>query len=466
MTAFNHTSVKNIHCIGIGGIGVSGLAELLQRQGFQVSGSDINETAVTARLKSLGLRVDRGHCAENLAAADLVVYSSAVMADNPEVEAARKLGIPLMLRGELLAELMRSYFAIAVSGTNGKTTTTGVIASIFETAEYDPTYVIGGQLRGRETTVRCGHSAYFIAEADESDASFLFMRPKIAVITNIQEDHLEHYHGDFNRLQHSFLEFVERLPTDGLAVVGIDCPILRSLLPAIRKRASRLLTFGFSEDADYRALNSKTQGLQSSFLVQSPAGSLSSLEMILNIPGRYNILNALAGITVAHEVGISNTALVAALENFPGMGRRFHPRGSIPVSGGTALLFEDYGHHPTAIAATLDMVRQVWPTRRIVMIFQPHRYSRTRDHREDFARVLSRTDKLVLLDVYAASEVPLEGGSAANLCDALKQRGRPPIFVPKLEEVPGCLQTVLQADDIVILQGAGNVGRLVTQLCK
>jgi len=410
MSVLDSPLIKNIHCVGIGGIGISGLAELLQKKGYSVSGSDVNDSAIVSRLKRLGIHFEKGHKAENVKTTDLVVYSSAIADDNPELLAAKAAGILLISRGQLLAELMQSYFGIAVAGTHGKTTSTGFIANTFVVADFDPTYVIGGRIRDQDSTIRFGKSQYFIAEADESDQSFLFMKPNIAVITNIEADHLENYEGDFGQLKRSFLQFIETLPKDSLAVLGIDCPIIRSLLSKITRR---VITFGFSEEADFRVRRLTIQGLQSQIIIQRP--HTTALMLTLNLPGKHNVLNALAAVVVANEVGITDEALTQGLQNFPGMSRRFHPHGELSVSNGKVLLFEDYGHHPSAIAATLAMAKQVWPHQRIVLVFQPHRYSRTRDLMDDFVRVLSRADMLVLLDVYAASEQHDKEGSAEKL---------------------------------------------------
>jgi len=466
MTILDNDSIKNIHCIGIGGIGVSGIAEILLRKGYCVTGSDLHKTEITTRLRSLGLRVYLKHQAENIQGADLIVYSSAISNDNPEMVAARLAEIPLISRGQLLAELIQPYFNIVVSGTNGKTTTTGLIARIFDVANRDPNYLIGGYIRGQKATVRYGQSQYFIAEADESDASFLFMRPKVAVVTNIQPDHLENYGGDFQQLQRSFVDFIKKISNkNGFAMIGADCPFLQKLLPEMRAGA-RVKTFGFSTVADYQALDYQVCGLGSTFLVHCGVDRLP-LKVSLNIPGRYNVLNALAAIGVAHEVGISDTALISALKSFPGMQRRFHPHGRISLTKGEALLFEDYGHHPSAIAATLETARQIWPHQRIVLVFQPHRYSRTRDLMNDFVDVLCKADVLVLMDIYAASETPVEEGSAKKLFEALEAVGnRFAVFVPEMDQVPTSVKALLCPNDIVILQGAGTVGQLASKLCQ
>lgn len=452
-------SVKRIHCIGVGGIGVSGLAELLNQKGYEVSGSDCNETAITRRLAKLGLHIQEGHRAEHIQSADLVVYSSAISTENPEYQAALSAGVPLVTRGQLLAELMQGYFGIAVAGTHGKTTTTGFLANTFVAADYDPTYVIGGRIRDQESTVRFGSSRYFIAEADESDQSFLHMNPYITVVGNIEPDHLENYSGDFEKLKLAFLQFIENVPEDGFSVLGIDCPVVRSLLPML---SCRYVTVGFSKDADYCVLDSHTEGLNSQFTVLRH--NAPELSLPLRLPGRHNILNALASVAIANELGISDEALTKGLETFPGMGRRFQPHGELDLREGKALLFEDYGHHPSAIEATITMAKQAWPNQRIVLVFQPHRYSRTRDLMSDFVRVLSHADQLVLLDVYAASEALDENGTSEALVNELKRHQVSPVFIPQGEDVSSRLQSILEPNDIVILQGAGDVGSLAARM--
>ena len=461
MAILDNQSIRTVHCVGIGGIGVSGIAEILLQKGYQVSGSDVSKNPIITRLQKLGATISQGHMPDNVQHADLVVYSSAITPDNPELQAAKIAGIPLISRGQLLAELMHAHCGIAVSGTHGKTTTTGLLAQIFMLADMDPTYFIGGKIQDQDSTVRLGKGEYFIAEADESDASFLCMSPKIIVVTNIEPDHLENYDGDFHCLKQSFLDFIQKLPEDGVVILGIDNPIIRELLPKISRR---VVTFGFCEEADVSVLDFKQKGLRSHFHVKRP-DDLSPLSLQLNLPGQHNVLNALAAIAVAHEVGIGDASLLQALSEFPGVSRRFHAHGEIKVKGGKALLFDDYGHHPSAIEATLVVARQVWPDRRIVLVFQPHRYSRTRDLLQEFAKVLSTPDMLVLLDVYSAGEQAIAGCNGRILCDAIIQQGKiTPIFVPEFEQLPTVLADVLRADDIVLLQGAGSIGTMAETL--
>jgi len=461
MTILDNQSIRTVHCMGIGGIGVSGIAEILLQKGYQVSGSDISKSPIITRLQDLGATISQGHMPENIQQADLVVYSSAITQDNPEFMAAKKAGIPLVSRGKLLAELMEQYCGIAISGTHGKTTTTGLLAHIFVSAGLDPTYLIGGKIRDQDSTVRLGKSDCFIAEADESDASFLYMSPKIIVVTNIEPDHLENYDGDFHRLKQSFLDFIQSLPEEGIAILGIDCPVIRELLPKISRR---VVTFGFRQDADIHASNFLQKGLRNQFFVDRPKG-LSTLSVQLNLPGRHNVLNALAAIGVAQEAGVEDALLLQSFSEFPGIGRRFHAHGEIAVKGGKALLFDDYGHHPSAIEATLNVARQAWPDRRVVLVFQPHRYSRTRDLLQEFAKSLSTPDVLVLLEVYSAKEKPIADCNGRILCESIIRRGQiTPIFVPKIDQLPAVLKDVLQADDVVLLQGAGSIGAMVNTL--
>ena len=452
--------IRTIHMIGVGGAGMSGIAEVLTNLGYQVTGSDIRESAVTRRLQKLGITVLIGHDADNVGSADVVVTSSAVDANNPEVLTARAARLPVVPRAEMLAELMRYRHGIAVAGTHGKTTTTSLIASIFAEAGLDPTYVIGGLLNGTGSHARLGESRILIAEADESDASFLHLQPMVAVITNIEADHLDTYGGDFEQLRKTFLEFLHNLPFYGVAVLCVDDPVIAELVPMISRS---MLTYGFSEQADYRIVEVEKHSLRTAFTIQRP--NAQPLPIELNMPGLHNVLNAAAAIAVSCDEGLPDTAIANGLRGFQGVQRRFQVWGEMALSEGTALLVDDYGHHPTELRATLAAARQAWPDRRLVLVFQPHRYSRTRDLYEDFVAVLSAVDVLVLLEVYAAGEAPVAGADGRALSRSIRQRGLvDPIFVASVEEVPSLLAGLLQNDDVVLTQGAGNIAGLTQQL--
>ncbi len=452
--------IRTIHMIGVGGAGMSGIAEVLTNLGYQVTGSDIRESAVTRRLQKLGITVLIGHDADNVGSADVVVTSSAVDANNPEVLTARAARLPVVPRAEMLAELMRYRHGIAVAGTHGKTTTTSLIASIFAEAGLDPTYVIGGLLNGTGSHARLGESRILITEADESDASFLHLQPMVAVITNIEADHLDTYGGDFEQLRKTFLEFLHNLPFYGVAVLCVDDPVIAELVPMISRS---MLTYGFSEQADYRIVEVEKHSLRTAFTIQRP--NAQPLPIELNMPGLHNVLNAAAAIAVSCDEGLPDTAIANGLRGFQGVQRRFQVWGDMALSEGTALLVDDYGHHPTELRATLAAARQAWPDRRLVLVFQPHRYSRTRDLYEDFVAVLSAVDVLVLLEVYAAGEAPVAGADGRALSRSIRQRGLvDPIFVASVEEVPSLLAGLLQNDDVVLTQGAGNIAGLTQQL--
>ncbi|RUO23526.1 UDP-N-acetylmuramate--L-alanine ligase [Aliidiomarina iranensis] len=448
--------VRRIHFVGIGGAGMAGIAEVLLNQGYQVSGSDIAENASTLRLRNLGADVAIGHTAENVRSANVIVVSTAINPNNPELEAARELLIPVVRRAEMLAELMRFRHGIAISGTHGKTTTTSLIASIFAQAQRDPTFVIGGLLNSAGTNARLGSSKYLIAEADESDASFLHLQPMVAVVTNIEADHMDTYEGDFNRMQDTYIEFLHNLPFYGLAVMCVDDPTIASLLTRVGRQ---ITTYGFSEHADVQASEYQQTGNLSKFKVLRK--DMAPLTIELNLPGKHNALNALAAIAVATDEGIEDAAIVAALAKFEGIGRRFQQYGSFPCGEGDVLLVDDYGHHPSEVAATIKATRAGWPERRLVMCFQPHRYSRTRDLYEDFVDVLSEVDALLMLEVYAAGEEPVANADSRALCRSIRQRGKvDPVYVKEVEQLPERLAELLQPGDIVLTQGAGNVGGL------
>ena len=447
--------IHGIHFVGIGGSGMSGIAEVLLNLGYAVQGSDLKASATTRRLESLGARIMLGHQAGNIAGADVVVVSSAVGADNPEV--ARALGerIPVVKRAEMLAELMRFRYSIAVAGTHGKTTTTSLVASVLAEGGEDPTFVIGGRLKSAATNARLGAGRYLVAEADESDASFMHLQPMIAIVTNVDADHLGTHDGDFARLRLSFVEFLHNLPFYGLAVICSDDREAAALIPQI---ARPCLTYGFGDGADVRAVEVTPRGGQSDFVVRRP-GDPALLHVTLNLPGRHNVLNALAAIAVATELGIDDAAIQRALAGFQGIDRRLQVLGEVKVGGGAVTLVDDYGHHPTEIAATLEAARQAWPGRRIVLAFQPHRYSRTRDLLDDFARVLSDADVLVVAEVYPAGEAPIIGADAKALCRAIRSRGRvEPVLLQALEELPRALADIVRPDDVVLTMGAGSIG--------
>jgi UDP-N-acetylmuramate--alanine ligase len=447
--------IHRIHFVGIGGSGMSGIAEVLLNLGYAVQGSDLKSSDVTRRLESLGAKVLSGHRAEHAADADVVVVSSAINEDNPEVAAAIARRVPVVKRAEMLGELMRFRYSIAVAGTHGKTTTTSLVASVLAEGGEDPTFVIGGRLKSAATNARLGAGQYLVAEADESDASFMHLQPMIAVVTNIDADHLATHGGDFEKLKASFVEFLHNLPFYGLAVLCTDDAVVRSLLPQI---ARPYVTYGFGEDADVRAVNVTRRGQQSTFEVLR-RGAAQPLAVTLNLPGRHNVLNSLAAIAVATELGIGDAAIQRALAGFQGIDRRLQMLGDVAVGDRRVTLVDDYGHHPTEIAATLEATRQGWPDRRIVLVFQPHRYTRTRDLLDDFAQVLSEPDVLVVAEVYAAGEAPIAGADAKALCRAVRSRGRvEPVLLRDLDELPDALAGIVRDGDVVLTMGAGSIG--------
>jgi UDP-N-acetylmuramate--alanine ligase len=453
--------IGHIHFVGIGGAGMCGIAEVLRNQGYRVSGSDTAASAVLERLRGLGIEVHIGHSAENVAGADVVVASSAVTAANVEIAAARERRVPVVPRAEMLAEIMRYRHGIAVAGTHGKTTTTSIIASIFAEAGLDPTFVIGGRVNSVQANARLGESRYLIVEADESDASFLHLQPMVAVVTNIDADHMGTYGGDFERLKRTYLEFLHNLPFYGLSVLCVDDAPVASIIPEVTRH---VLTYGESALADYRMCDFSQQQGTSEFTVLRPGGR-APLGLRLGLPGRHYALNATAAVAVATDESIADEAIVRGIAGFQGVGRRFESHGELPCHGGSFLLVDDYGHHPTDVAANLAAVRAGWPGRRLVMVYQPHRYSRTKELYEDFVRVLSQVDVLVLLDVYAAGEEPIPGAEGRSLSGSIRQRGRiDPIFVEDVQGVPDVLDAVLRPGDFLLLQGAGSVGRLVAEV--
>jgi UDP-N-acetylmuramate--alanine ligase len=455
--------VKHVHFVGIGGVGMSGIAEVLINLGYEVSGSDLGDNVATRRLKSLGAQVYQGHAAENLERADVVVISTAVQADNPEVTAARERSIPVVPRAMMLAELMRFKQGIAVAGTHGKTTTTSLIASILGEAGMDPTFVIGGKLEAAGANARLGQGEFIVAEADESDASFLYLTPVMAVVTNIDADHMETYGHDFGRLKQAFVDFIQRLPFYGMAVLCADDANVREIMPRITKQVT---TYGVSESAQVRATDISHCGGRMCFKVQR-AGQ-PELAVTLNFPGQHNVLNALAAIAVAMEVGAPDAAIVKGLAEFRGVGRRFERYGEVSLPGGGSFtLIDDYGHHPVEMAATLAAARGAFPGRRLVLAFQPHRYTRTRDLFEDFVRALSTVDALLLTEVYPAGEAPIVAADGRALARAIRVAGKvEPIFVETVAELPQELLNAVRDGDVVLTMGAGSIGQIPGQLVR
>lgn len=474
--------VKHLHFVGIGGAGMNGIAEVLLNSGFQVSGSDLAENAATQRLKQLGATIYRGHAEAHLRNVDAVVVSTAVKADNPEVVAARARRIPVVPRAMMLAELMRLRQGIAVAGTHGKTTTTSLTASILAKGGFDPTFVIGGKLNSSGTNARLGQSNFIVAEADESDASFLYLQPILAIITNIDADHMETYDHDFNKLKSAFVEFVEHLPFYGMAMVCVDDANIREILPRITKP---VCTYGLSEGAMIRAVDVRHEGGRMRYTVQCRQnGTPKDLDITLNLPGMHNVLNSLAAIAVALEVGVQHEAIVAALAEFEGVGRRFQRYGEIKLSGaaeflpssqpsplageganaaacGSFTLIDDYGHHPMEMAATLAAVRGAFPGRRLVLAFQPHRYTRTRDVFDDFVKVLCTVDALVLSEVYAAGEPAIVAADGRALMQALRVAGQTAaVFVEQIADVPQAIMNMARDGDVVVTMGAGSIGNV------
>lgn len=452
--------IKQIHFVGIGGSGMNGIAEVLFNLGFGVSGSDLGENAATKRLSDLGVKVTIGHAEANLTDADVVVVSTAVGGDNPEVLAARARHIPVVPRAMMLAELMRLRQGIAVAGTHGKTTTTSLTASVLARGGFDPTFVIGGKLNSSGTNAKLGTGEFIVVEADESDASFLYLQPILAVITNIDEDHMETYGHDFARLKQAFVDFVEHLPFYGRAMVCVDDANIREILPRITKPVT---TYGFSEDAQIRAVDVRHQGGQMCFTALCRQnGTPRDLEITLNLPGRHNVLNALAAIAIALEVGVADDAIVAALSEFEGVGRRFQRYGEIKLpDGGTFTLIDDYGHHPVEMAATLAAVRGAFPGRRLVLSFQPHRYTRTRDLFEDFVKILCGVDALLLAEVYAAGEPRLVAADGRAMMHALRLAGQSEaIFVEHIADMPQSILQLARDGDVVVTMGAGTIGNV------
>ena len=454
-------NIKNIHFVGIGGTGMSGIAEVLSNLGYSVSGSDIKDSAVTARLAGLGVKITIGHQRANVTGVDVVVASTAIDRNNDEIDQAYLNRIPVIPRAEMLAELMRFRYGIAVAGTHGKTTTTSLTASMLAEGGLDPTFVIGGRLNSAGTNAKLGLGHYLVAEADESDASFLYLQPMIAVVTNIDQDHMETYQNNYQRLKDTFIEFLHHLPFYGLAVLCLDDEGIRAILPHMSKP---MLTYGVHEDADIRAIDICQDGMHTRFQVLRPR-PYPPLQVTLNMPGWHNMLNALAAIAVATKLAVADEAIIKSLAAFTGVGRRFQINGDIDHDGGKITLVDDYGHHPRECAATLEALRQAWPQRRSIIIFQPHRYTRTRDLFEDFVQVLSSVDVLILMDVYPAGETAIAGADGRALSRAIRMRGQvDPVFVDVWQELPAILAGLVKADDVILTMGAGNVGQIATQL--
>ena len=452
--------IKQVHFVGIGGAGMGGIAEVLANIGYQITGSDLAQNAMTERLSSLGAKIYKGHNAANIEGANVVVVSSAVKDDNPEVLAAREQNIPVVPRAEMLAEIMRFSNGIAVAGTHGKTTTTSLVTSLLAEGGLDPTFVIGGKLNSTASNSRLGSGEYLVAEADESDASFLLLQPMISVVTNIDADHLSTYDNDFEKLKDTFVEFLQHLPFYGLAVMCVDDDNVCDILPRITRS---IVSYGIHFDADVRARNVRYDGTQSFFTVEREGKE--TLDVTLNMPGEHNVQNALAAIAIATELGVSDEDILAALDKFQGVGRRFQCYGEMQTQQGSVMLVDDYGHHPTEMQATMKAVRSAWPERRMLVLFQPHRYTRTRDLFEDFSQVLSEPDVLLLMDIYAASEEPIAGADGRSLARSIRNRGKvDPVFVANQDDVVEVLQNQLKDGDVLLTLGAGSVGAISADL--
>lgn len=456
--------VKRIHFIGIGGSGMSGIAEVLANQGYEISGSDLVETTVTKRLAAQGINIVIGHAASNVDRADAVVVSTAVAASNPEVVRARERHVPVVPRAQMLAELMRLKQGLAIAGTHGKTTTTSLIASCLAEAGLDPTFVIGGRLNSAGANAKLGRGEFLVAEADESDASFLFLSPVVAVVTNIDADHMETYGHDFERLKTAFVDFLHRLPFYGVAVLCADDANVREIMPRVAKQ---IVTYGIAEAANFRAENVVADGGVMRFDCVRKNGKLTRLPIVLNLPGQHNVLNALAAIAVASEVGADDAAITKALAEFTGVGRRFQRYGELPCAGGSFTLIDDYGHHPVEMTATIAAARGAFPGRRLVLAFQPHRYTRTRDCFDDFVKVLSGIDMLLLAEVYAAGEPPIVAADARALAEAMRVSGAvEPVLVDAISDMAAAIIATAKNGDVVLTMGAGSIGNVAGQVQK
>ncbi len=453
--------IKQIHFVGIGGAGMCGIAEVLLNEGYQISGSDLSDNKVVARLRSLGVTVTIGHDANNIQHADVVVRSTAIQDDNPEIQAAHAKMIPVIPRAAMLAELMRFRYGIAIAGTHGKTTTTSLVTSLLAEGGLDPSFVIGGKLTSCGSNAQLGTSQYFVAEADESDASFLLLKPMIAVVTNIDADHMATYQGSFDQLRKTFVEFLHHLPFYGLAIVCIEDHEVRRILPSIQRPT---LTYGFREGAHYRALNWNQQELLSTFDVQRPAPH-GPLTIQFKWPGKHNVLNALAAIAIATELGVDDQAIMNGLYQFAGVGRRFQMLGERTFSGGTALVVDDYGHHPREIKATIEAFRAVWPNKRLIHVFQPHRYTRTRDLFNDFVDVLQMSDQVLLFDIYSAGEPTIAGITSDALCQEINSIA-PKAMIVNEHNLEEHLNRLIMDNDVILAQGAGTISQIINTLMR
>ncbi len=454
--------VQRIHFVGIGGVGMCGIAEILSGEGYQVSGSDMNENATTQRLRSLGVDIKIGHRTENVASADTIVVSTAIHEDNPEIVAAIEKRIPIIRRAEMLAELMRFRYGIAVAGTHGKTTTTSLVSSILSEGNLDPTFVIGGKLNSIGANARLGAGPYLVAEADESDASFLYLKPMMAIVTNIDADHMSTYHNNFDELKNTFIQFLHHLPFYGLAILCLEDPVVRDCIPSISRPK---ITYGFSPESDIQALNWEQRGMKSHFTVRRR--NHKDLDITLNLAGKHNVLNTLSAIAVATELGVEDGLIQQALEKFQGVGRRFQIFPSIEFQHGKATLVDDYGHHPREMNATMSAARNVWPDKKLVLVFQPHRYTRTQELFSDFVDTMQTADHVLLLDIYSAGESPIEGINSLALFGSLKQKGFDKCdYIESLDHLESRLHEIAQEGDVILMQGAGSIGQMVPQLVQ
>lgn len=453
--------VEQIHFVGIGGVGMCGIAEVLHNEGYRITGSDIGENSNVQRLKSLGIPVFIGHRVENIEGADVVVRSSAVDMENPEIAAARESRIPVIPRAAMLAELMRFKHGIAIAGTHGKTTTTSLVSSLLAEGGLDPSFVIGGKLNSCGVTAQSGKSSYFVVEADESDASFLFLKPMMAVVTNIDADHMDTYGDDFDKLRTTFVEFLHHLPFYGLAVVCIEDAEIRKILPAIQRPT---LTYGFQEEAQYRAIDWTQTEMLSEFTVVRPKPH-APLKIQFQYPGRHNVLNALASIAIATEVGVDDASIINGLKKFQGVGRRFQMLGERQFEHGSAIVVDDYGHHPQEILSTIDAFRKVWPDKRLVHVFQPHRFTRTQSLHSQFVEVLSLSDELFLFDIYSAGEKAIPGITSEDLAREIRGNDKRVTMVNE-QSLKEALDEFIKDGDVILMQGAGSIGQIAVNLMK